>query len=742
MKTLVFDFPAAWQVGAPLALGVLVLSALAQRRRGLLAWRIAVLTALRALTFLALIFLAAKPTWVTREPPPTLNRPVALLIDRSESMSLQEGDRTRHSQALEFARDHLLPALKDAALPVHGLVFAEDAEVADGVKLNTTPPTGRRTNLGRAIARAVGASTNPPLAVIALTDGLANEPADNARGLSALLENRVPFIGVGFGSDTGVQTLTLRRLEAPHSVSTNTLFRVAAELEMVTGEDLPAFELVLLRDGKAVQKRSVQPGRGSRLWLESFPVSERQEGAHTYAIHLFPPPTPNLKCLNTSAATAVTVTDERELRVLYVQGALTWDYKFVALALKGDPSVKLTGLTRTSKHSVFRQNVETASELQSGFPTSPEEIAPFRVIVLASLTPADLSPSQQELLARFCTEFGGGVLLIGGPATFHVAWQGSRLEQLLPVAFAGNPGVQGLDRPFRLRLTEEALREPLFQVAHDRSVREVWSQIPTFSQYSRVDAPKPGAQVWAVHPDDDGPKGKRILMAAQRCGAGLSAVLCVQNFWRWRLAKDADPQHFDRFWRQLLRFLGEASRQEVMIHLADQDLSPGREVRLVLERRPKAADPPDAKPKFLVRVEDEQKKVVREQAIELPANRPAELRFPGEKAGLYTVTVRDAQQAPVAGRTVELREENLEFRETARNLETLRQWASLSEGLALKAEECGDAHALVAQIRGKVEQVRRSRPQRRPAGINGWLLTAVLGSLGAEWLFRKRWLLP
>ena len=59
------------------------------------------------------------------------------------------------------------------------------------------------------------------------------------------------------------------------------------------------------------------------------------------------------------------------------------------------------------------------------------------------------------------------------------------------------------------------------------------------------------------------PSGKRILMASQRFGAGLSAVICVQNFWRWRLAKDADPQHFDRFWRQLFRFLSEPSRQEV-----------------------------------------------------------------------------------------------------------------------------------------------------------------------------------
>ena len=46
---------------------------------------------------------------------------------------------------------------------------------------------------------------------------------------------------------------------------------------------------------------------------------------------------------------------------------------------------------------------------------------------------------------------------------------------------------------------------------------------------------------------------------------------------------------------------------------------------------------------------------------------------------------------------------------------------------------------LVAQIKAKIEQVRHGKQMRRPAGVNGWLLTLVLGCLGGEWLLRKRW---
>jgi len=734
-----FDFPLGWQAGLPFALAVLALAAWLQRRRGLSGRRVAILTALRGTALLALLLLSARPVWMAKEPPTQVGRPVVLLMDRSESMSLEENERTRYQQALRFVRDYLLPALKSADLPVQAMLFGQDAEPADGAKLAEAKPDAKRTNLGGAIARALANTPIPPLAVIALTDGAANENADNARALSALVDARVPFVGVGFGSDLGVRTLSLRQVDAPPVVAPNMEFHVSAQLEMMNTDEMPAFDLVLFRDGQMAQKKTVQPGKGSRIWLESFRVSEKDKGAHEYAIQFLPPSVSGLKSVNTMGTAAVRITEEKELRVLYVQGALTWDYKFVTLALRTDPSMKLTGLTRTSKQSVFRQNVESAGELLNGFPTKLEEMAPFRVVVLSNLKPIDLTPAQQELLGRFCSELGGGVLMIGGPATFDYSWQGSRLEQLLPVVFASNLGVQGLDRPFRIQLTEEALQHPVFQISDSRPAREVWAELPAFTQYGRVDAAKPGAQVWALHQQDEGPKGKRILMASQRYGAGISSVICIQNFWRWRLAKESDPKQFDRFWRQLFRFLGDSGRQDVAIHLADQDLHPDMDVQMVLEKQPNPKDLTDTTHKFVVRVENGQKKQLLEQTVELPPARPVDLSFHADKAGTYSVSVQDMNKQPIATRTVEIRDLNMEFQNTGRNMEILRQWASLSDGLALKVEDCPDASEMVSQIKAKVEQVRHGKPTRRPVGANGWMLSFVLACLGAEWLLRKQW---
>ena len=222
---------------------------------------------------------------------------------------------------------------------------------------------------------------------------------------------------------------------------------------------------------------------------------------------------PELVIGQRSQAVQVNISNENNLRVLYVQGALTWDYKFILRALHADPAVRVTGLSRTSDHSTYRQNVEKAGELIEGFPTTLDQIAPFRVVVISNLKARDLTPAQQDILTRFCGELGGGVLLLGGPETFDNSWQGTTLEKLLPVTLDANPGVTGLDKPFHLRLTDDALRNPIFQITDSGDNAAAWDALPTFSQYGRVESAKPGATTWAEHEDDVGPQGKRILMA-------------------------------------------------------------------------------------------------------------------------------------------------------------------------------------------------------------------------------------
>ena len=237
---------------------------------------------------------------------------------------------------------------------------------------------------------------------------------------------------------------------------------------------------------------------------------------------------------NCSGTMRVQVSDEPEMRVLFVQGTLTCDYKFINKALHADPAVHLTGLSRTSDKSGYRQNVENEGELIGGFPSSLGQAALFWVIAISNLKASDLTATQQDVLTRFCGELGGGVLMLGGPGTFDTSWKNSALEKLLPVVFDPAPGLTTLEKAFQLRLTPAALRHPVFQIANANVNAAARAKLPAFLRYGRVAEAKAGATVWAAHADDLGPNGrKRILMAMQRYGAGTSVAPCVENFWRW-----------------------------------------------------------------------------------------------------------------------------------------------------------------------------------------------------------------
>lgn len=725
-------------LGGPVLLALLWLSVWRLRRELPSARRRAALLTLRGLGLATLLVLLARPVVLSGEAPGE-RRAVVLLVDRSRSMGLADEGASRYDQALERARS-LVPALDREGFRPRTLAFDAVTAPLSLASAGQAPPHGDRTDLAGAFREAVLGSEPPPAALVVLTDGAANRAEGNSSALLALLETRTPVFAVGFGSDAGVPSLSLRRLLAPARVPPRQAFRVSAQLQS-GGGPLPEFDLLLLRDGALVQSRRVAADRSGagRVWSEGFDALEAEEGLHEYAVQLRLPPAARLVSVNTRSSVPVRIGQEKDFRILYVQGALTWDFKFINRALRGDPTVHVTGLSRTSQQSVFRQNLETAGELASGFPQKLSEIAPYRVLVLSELRPGDLSPAQQELVARFCSELGGGVLVIGGQGTFDESWRGSRLEQMLPVTLDAT-GVRGLDRPFRLRLTDEARRSPVFTVADDGSSARIWDGLPAFSGYGRILAEKPGATVFARHDQESGPSGKRILVAAQPYGGGLAMVVAVQNFWRWRLAKELDPQAFDRFWQQLLRFLGQSGSQEFQIQFLDQELRTGADLRALVERRPRPEGPRDeTAARCRLRVRRPDGSLALDQQASLVPLRPAEIRFRAESAGTYTVVVEDARGVPLASQPIEILDADREMERTGRDMQNLRQWAAATEGVALTAEEAPDSIALAKELRARVETLRARPARPRPLGIEARVLAFLLACFAGEWALRRRW---
>lgn len=735
MTRLAFDNPMAWAWGLPVLLAVLGLFVWVQRRSGLPVRRLAVLTALRAGLFFGLLALLARPVWTQPDDAAAARDRVVVLFDASESMSLREGSSSRFRQAVDFARDRLSPILDESAVNVTPILFDEDIRLTSGRALPEIEPDGPETNLARAIASSILADSMPPLAVIALTDGIATVDRDNSRAVSALVTHRVPFVGFGFGSATGGRILSLEDMHAPAVVAPDQHFRVSARLR-TTGDAMPAFDLLLLRNGQLIDRRTIAGFEGPRLWQESFEVSESAEGLNTYTVQLMPPQAPSIRSPSLEASGTVRVVQEGDLRVLYLQGGLTWDYKFIQLALRNDPAIKLSGLSRTASTSNFFENVQNDIELTEGFPSTIEKLNEFRVVVLSNLRPGDLTPRQQQLLAQFCGEYGGGVLMIGGTETFQSSWQDSRLEDLLPVHFATLAGAASTTR-FRVQLTPAAETHPIFQISDDGSTRAAWANLPVLHDAARVSDVKRGAEVWLKH-DGLVAGHEPVVMAAQRFGNGMSAVICTQSFWRWRLARSSNTEHYDRFWRQLVRHLSEAGRETISLTLRDQQLTPERPIRLTIERR--ADTGTNAAPiDMSVKLVNEHQQEIARQNIALVPDQSRDLTFEPDAAGLFTAIVEDTDGIVLASHAIHIREIAAEFLSTGIRMETLNQWAALSGGFATRAADCPDLADQLTALLHPHNADSPELPYVMPAGVNGWSLLALLSLICTEWVLRKRW---
>lgn len=734
MTDLAFQVPLAMLCALVGVVAMLAWFFLSMRRAGCSSRQIATLMGLRCLLLLGLVLLVGRPVWKSPDEEGQQRERIALLIDRSQSMGIREGNQTRYQQAVAFARDTLIPVVDQSKLQIQPMLFAGDVREVTGREVASAAPDGTATNLGRAIVQSVLASQPPPLLAIALTDGIVTTPSDHSRAVTALVTNAVPVLAVGFGSESGGQVIRLDAIDAPPIAEPGQRFRVTARLQ-ATGETIPPFELLLLRDGQFVERRRIEPSTGPRTWLENFEVASQDEGIHTYTVRLMLAANESMTATRTEDSALVRISSSDEMRVLYVQGGLTWDYKFVNIALRSDPSIRLSGLSRTASTSKFFENVQSDVELPGGFPNSLEKLGEFRVVVLSNLRPGDLTPKQQQLLADFCGQLGGGLLMIGGPQTFNASWRDSRLEELLPVRFAVLSNL-AVSQPFRLRLTDQAKDHPVFQISDQVAPQQAWADLPTFSNRAVVEDIKPGAEVWL---ESAGGVGRPVLMASQRYGNGLASVICMQNLWRWRLARESQPEQFDRFWRQLFRYLAEAGRESVSLVLSDPQPTVGREIELVLERRSAAGSNKPSSRRVRLRIQDPEQNEVMDLPIDIPADRQAEIRFTPDKVGMHTITVLEDADRILVTRELDVRDQANELASTARNMETLRQFAGISGGIALEAETREDVSSLLKSYLEPDEPPKVRIDYAQPIGVNGWMMGLLLACLSAEWLLRKRW---
>jgi hypothetical protein len=721
-----------WTAATVLGAIVLVLTYRAIFRRSggrRLAW---LLLGLRAVGLAALWLMIAKPTWTGAEEKTDAGR-VAVILDNSISMSLSDSaGKERYRQAREA-----LDQIRKGAIN-RGLV----ADVFDinGNPLAEIPnePKAERTDLARAVSEVLARSRSKPLAgIILLSDGADNSGRTDFRDLN---DSPVPVFAAGFPQelDATVLDLAVKKPQAPQRVMVNNDVSVDVPVTK-TGPATKA--VVSLKRGAEVvasQEIDFPAGPAEQAKTVTLKFKPTQAGSFVFTAAVATPEGAELKepLLINNAATFPLQVDGEPIRVLYLEGAMRFEFKFLKARLEDDPDVNLASVLR-------RVNPELAGLRPGGDVLTADRLKNLDVVILGDMEGKFLSNAEHDALLKWLDGKNHALLVLGGYSSFGPnGWRTTPLAAALPVVPADAEPFQR-EGPFVPGLTDEGKRHPAFVFTGDRlKDEEQWNETARLDGISIVQRAKPGATVLAIHPDLKVGDSPAVVIAYQNFGGGKVMAILADTTWKWsrtpRLVGRSDTL-YARFWSQTVRWLAGRSLDEnrplLTVSTDRAGSEAGKPITVKVTRQPRP-DVDFGKAELVA----EAKGPAGEMKLPLAASsaNPDEFTalFTPPAGGRYEITARlSADGKLLANQSAEVLVQGsaLELADPRANPRTLEAIATATGGVYVDMPQ---AATLVEKLPKK--ERRRVTVERREYWNSPLLFIVFLGALTGEWVLRRR----
>lgn len=690
--------------------------------------RVAVLVALRTAALVALLLLLLKP--VVLQPLPPGGTAVAVLVDASRSMGIDDTGESRLARARALVDERIRPALA-AGFDVSVFTFGtsvRDAPLADAAAID------RRSDLRGAVADIRNRYRDKRLAgILLISDG-----ADTG-GLVASSAGGAPVFAVAVGAGEPALDREVVSLAIDDEAQLQSLIDLSIVVAARGTSD--PFTVRVLENGRAVHTRRIEPARGGGPVRLVVPVAPPRDGAAVYSVDADEHPEETVRT-NNRRAVLVRQADRRRL-ILLVEGAPGFEHSFLKRSLAGDPALEIDAVVRKGQNETGEQTfyvqatADRASALSAGLPASAEALFRYDAIVLANIEADTLSSAQLDLVEAFVSKRGGGLLVLGARSFDRNGLRDTPIEAALPVSLTDrgdDPGAGGGRADAnRLTLTADGLLHPIMRIAADSDAsRDRWIATPALSSTAGLGGPRPGAVVLATAGSAGGLG--RPLVAVQRYGEGRSMIFGGEAAWRWRMLMPATDGTYDSFWRQSIRWLAGASARPVEVH-GPADAMAGEPVKLALRVRNGAFAPASASS---IDVTVEGPAGERESPLPAPSDEAGlqNAVFTPSEAGVYRVTAHvrwPDGRVETASTSVLVGGADTEMAEPWRHDAALARIAEESGGALVAESDLDTLPALLEKAAGAPE-LREQEIWNHPA-----MFFALLALLSVEWSLRRRW---
>lgn len=404
------------------------------------------------------------------------------------------------------------------------------------------------------------------MGVLILTDGRHNTEADPVEVATRAGTLNSPLFPVMIGSEQRPKDISIISLEHPQIAFQNDTPVLNARLaaDGFEGEELT----VVLQHADGTEESRVvrvpSESTGATLVDIDFPLQAENIGRDQYQLRTAIQ-TGETRDDNNERSFAIEIVDDQS-HVLLVDGEARWEFRFIDNALNRDERVDLKQVVFDQPHIGVLPSTFFPGRLD--LPDRPEDVressmAELDLLVIGDVASTDVTTGDWQVIEEFVRELGGTLVLLAGKNQFPRKHAAPQLRRLFPVSSfreidlsrAGSDS-SPLERGFRLQLTPDADRHPMFQFATDPlDNRRIWSQLPGH-YWGLTGTARPGATVLATAHRADEPslqfERDNAVIVHQYYGFGHVLWIGIDSTWRWR-HRIGDRYHH-RFWAQAARW--------------------------------------------------------------------------------------------------------------------------------------------------------------------------------------------
>ncbi len=735
-------------VAALILLGLLLIRPASSRASR---WRQAVLVGLRVAVIVLMIVIMLRPTIVYTQ---TKKQSAALvvMIDGTGSMTVADalGGKTRW-EALKDAVADAESALADLAedFQLKAYVFdaqTHPAEVKGGKIILPDTPEGKETALGFSLEEVLQQEGgNRLLGIILLSDGRqrARSPRDKPPQTAAADMKRqgTPLYTFPCGESRGrgqSKDLWVKELLVNKDVFVKNELTIKGQVRIdgYLGEEIPVRVLFETAPGKmdVVAQTTVQATANGQVLPVTLYYAPQAPGEYKLTLEAVKQPG-EVTVNNNRSSTFVNVR-KGGVNVLYLEGALRVEQKFIRRALDGSPDIHVDYVRIDPRRPETRPG-NLAERFKPG---------KYEVYILGDLGAKLFQGDELKNLAA-TVERGAGLIMLGGFHSFGPGgYADTPLEKVLPVDVDRLEN-QEFDQPIRkdvhvagpLRMqpTQFGLLHFTMMLSSDKQQNmATWVRLPPLDGANKFTGAKPGALPLAVA---ETPARQVPLLVAHNYGNGRVLAFAGDSTWRWWM-RGFDKAH-KRFWRQVILWLAKKDQLgdgAVWIRLEQRKYAPGEQVKFVIGAQSSTGDPvPDAKYTVqLVGADGTRrplKRLVREEDIVRGSSR--ETLPPGD----YAIEVAADHEGMSLG-TARVRfivlKQDLEMDNTAADTDVMRTLAARTGGESLAPEQLSE---LIERLAKKTDHLEVEQITKESLWDTWTMFFGLVALLGVEWFLRKRW---